>query len=126
MPLAETLTALERAPGPVIKRLEATVEHFYRLFDAEPTRWVYVMTYQTGRQSKLPPGTPTPYTLMLKMLREGVASGEFGQIDPDLFTQIVLGMIVQPAMGIVYDELDGPMVSHLGAVMQAIRKATAP
>lgn len=126
MPLSRALVLLEGDSGPVLDRIERTVEHFYRLFDEDPTRWVYVMTYQTGRQSKLPVGTPTPYTLMQKMMKEGTASGELAELDPDLHTQIVLGMITQPAMGIVYDELDGPLAPRADEVMKAIRKALIP
>jgi AcrR family transcriptional regulator len=125
-PLSHALVLLEGAEGPVLERIGRTVDHFYRLFDEDPTRWVYVMTYQTGRQSKLPPGTPTPFTLMLKMLKEGTASGELRDLDADLHTQVVLGMITQPAMGIVYDELDGPLAPRAAEVMQAIRKVLAP
>lgn len=126
MPLSRALVLLEGDEGPVLDRIERTVGHFYRLFDENPTRWVYVMTYQTGRQSKLPVGTPTPYTLMQKMMKEGTASGELAELDPDLHTQIVLGMITQPAMGIVYDELDGPLAPRADEVMKAIRKALIP
>jgi len=126
MPLSRALVLLEGDEGPVLDRIERTVGHFYRLFDENPTRWVYVMTYQTGRQSKLPPNTATPYTLMQKMMKEGTASGELAELDPDLHTQIVLGMITQPAMGIVYDELDGPLAPRADEVMKAIRKALIP
>jgi len=56
----------------------------------------------------------------------GTASGELRDMDADLHTQVVLGMITQPAMGIVYDELDGPLAPRAAEVMQAIRKVLAP
>lgn len=121
-PLSDALASIEQGPGTMLERLERTVTHFYRSFDADQTRWVYVMTYQTGPQSRLPNGTPTPYTLMRKMLTDAMAAGEIRDIDPALHTQILLGMIVQPAMGIVYDELEGPLAPLAPSVMTAVRK----
>lgn len=126
LPLSRALVRLANTDQPVLEKISQTIEHYYRLFDANPTLWVYVMTYQTGRQSKLPAGTETPFTLMLKMLKEGIAKSQIAEIDADLFTQIVLGMITQPAMGIVYDELDGPLAPRAEEVMQAIRKTLHP
>lgn len=126
MPFARALVAFERNGGTTRERLERIVDYFYGLFDADQTRWVYLMTYQTGPQSKLPDDTPTPHRLMLKMLKESLKKGEVKGLEPKLTAQILLGIILQPADGIVYGQLAGPLRPRMVEVMRAIRKVLTP
>lgn len=125
MPFAQALVAFEQSGGSVAERLERVVDYFYGLFDADQTRWVYLMTYQTGPQSKLPDDTPTPHRLLLKMLSESEKKGELKGLEPMLTAQMLLGIILQPADGIVYGQLKGPLRPRAGEVMQAIGKLLA-
>ncbi|MBX3446254.1 MAG: TetR/AcrR family transcriptional regulator [Parvibaculaceae bacterium] len=126
MPFAKALVTFEQSGGTVAERLARVVEYFYGLFDTDQTRWVYLMTYQTGPQSKLPDDTPTPHRLLLKMLTESVKKGEMKGLEPKLTAQILLGIILQPADGIVYGQLQGPLSPRAGEVMQAIGKVLTP
>ncbi len=126
MPFAKALTAFERAGGTLLERLERIVDYFYSLFDLDQTRWVYLMTWQTGPQSKLPDDTPTPSRLMLKMLKESLKKGEVKGLEPKLTAEILLGIILQPADGVVYGEIAGPLRPRTAEVMQAIRRVLTP
>lgn len=126
VPLGKALVDLDRQQGTMLEKLERMAGHFYRLFDADPKLWIYIMTYQTGPQSKVPEGTPTPYSMMLILLTEAIAKGELANLEPHLGTQILLGMILQPATGVVYGEIGMPLSPRLPEVMRAIRRVVSP
>jgi AcrR family transcriptional regulator len=122
IPFCDRLEAVFKNPEPVMDRLSKMTAQFYAAYDAHPTLWIYVMTYQSGPRSKVPQGTATPFVLMHRMLTKGIQSGELCDIDPDLHTQILLGIIQQPAAGFVYGEMAGDLVSRTGPVTDALRK----
>lgn len=122
LPYSKFLQQLERADGGLLDKVEKAAGQFYRLFDADPTLWMYIMTYQTGEQSKVPDKMATPYSVLLALLKKSARKGEIGTLDPALGVQIVLGMIEHPAVGVVYGELGAPLVPRLPEVMAAIRK----
>lgn len=122
LPYSKFLQQLERAEGVLLDKIEKAAGQFYRLFDADPTLWMYIMTYQTGEQSKVPDKMATPYSVLLVLLKKSARKGEIGTLDPVLGVQIVLGMIEHPAVGVVYGELDAPLAPRLPEVMAAIRK----
>lgn len=122
LPFCDRLGLIFRQEETIIERLARMTEQFYAAYDENPTLWIYLMTYQSGPRSKVPDGTATPFILMHRMLTEGVRTGELTNIDPDLHTQILLGIIQQPATGFVYGELAGDLSSKRGLVTDALRK----
>ncbi len=102
------------------------VDHAYRVLDADRELWSYVMTYQTGPRMKLPDGTPTPFSVMLRLLTDEIRDGHVRDVDPGLATEMVLGMIMKPADGVVYEELPGPLSPHAKSVAEAIERVLAP
>lgn len=121
-PYSKFLAQVEKGEGKLMDKLEASAGQFYRLFDANPLLWIYVMTYQTGEASKVPAGTATPYSVLFSLLKKAVKSGEIRNFDPVLGVHILLGMIEQPAIGVVYRELKAPLSPRLPDVMSAIRR----
>ncbi|WP_428481406.1 TetR/AcrR family transcriptional regulator [Pyruvatibacter mobilis] len=122
LPFCDRLGLIFKQDASIIDRLTRMIEQFYAAYDENPTLWIYLMTYQSGPRSKVPDGTATPFLLMHQMLTEGVRTGELTKIDPDLHTQILLGIIQQPAAGFVYGELAGDLSSKRGPVADALRK----
>jgi AcrR family transcriptional regulator len=121
-PFSKFLGRIEKGQGTLIEKLEAAAAQFYRYFDANPTLWIYVMTYQTGDMSKVPMDTATPYTVLLSLLKRATKRGEIKGFDPALGVHILLGIIEQPAVGVVYGELKAPLSPRLPEVMAAIRR----
>lgn len=122
MPFSNFLKQMEKGPGTLVEKIEMAAGQFYRLFDADPTLWMYIMTYQTGEQSKVPAGVATPYSVLFSLLRKSARKGDLDAFDPVLGVQILLGMIEHPALGVIYGELEGPLSSRLPEIMTAIRK----
>lgn len=120
VPFSKALTELSVSGGSTIEKIRATVRHFYSAFDADPARWAYIMTYQRGPWSKVDGRTMTPVKLMHRLLNESVATGEFQIKNPALTTQIVMGIIEHPALGIIYQELKGPLAGAENEVVSAI------
>ncbi|MDO8421935.1 MAG: TetR family transcriptional regulator [Parvibaculum sp.] len=121
-PYSKFLARVEKGEGTLIEKIEASASQFYRLFDENPLLWIYVMTYQTGEASKAPAGTATPYSVLLSLLKKAAKTGEIKNFDPVLGVHILLGMIEQPAVGVVYRELKAPLSPRLPDIMLAIRR----
>lgn len=122
IPLSKELTELSRLEGTALEKIERTVIAFYRAFDEDPVRWAYIMTYQGGPWSKVKPSVMTPVRLMSEVLSTGVKRGEFDVKDIRITTQILMGIIEHPALGIVYQELSAPLSNYKEEVIAAIRR----
>ena len=95
---------------------------FYQAFDGDVARWSYIMTYQGGPQSKVRADILTPIKLMQKLLEEGVAKNELSVNDIPLMAQILVGIIEHPALGLIYEEIKGPLANSEKEVVAAIEK----
>lgn len=126
LPFTNAIAAMATGDQGFFEKLEQIVGHFYRLFDSNPTLWLYIMTYQSGPRSRVPKGVATPYSVMRQMLSTAVAAGETRKVDVALYTQILLGVIQHPAEGVVYGELSPPLQDTLAEVMAAIRRLLQP
>ncbi len=122
VPFSNFLAQLDGREGTLVDKVEMATAQFYRLFDADPTLWMYIMTFQTGEQSKVPKGTPTPFSVLRDLLETATRSGELRDFDADLGVQILLGIIEHPAEGVAYGELSGPLTPRLPEVIGAIRR----
>lgn len=122
LPFAKKLQDVSRGTGSTVSKIGATVHHFYQAFDNDLARWSYIMTYQGGPQSKVGADILTPIKLMQTLLEEGVAESELSVNDIPLMAQILVGIIEHPALGVVYQEIEGPLADSEKEVVAAIEK----
>ena len=122
LPFAQKLQEVSKGTGSTLSKIAATVHHFYQAFDGDVARWSYIMTYQGGPQSKVRADILTPIKLMQKLLEEGVAKNELSVNDIPLMAQILVGIIEHPALGLIYEEIKGPLANSEKEVVAAIGK----
>ncbi|MEQ9518574.1 MAG: TetR/AcrR family transcriptional regulator [Parvibaculum sp.] len=122
VPFSKALQQIVEGEGTTIERIALTVRHFYRCFDAEPAKWAYIMTFQGGAWSRVPADVMTPVRLMTDVLSQGNARKEIKVKDVPFMTQLLLGLIEHPALGVIYEEIEGPLSGREKEVMQAIEK----
>jgi len=122
LPFAQKLQEVSQGTGSTLSKIAATVHHFYHAFDGDVARWSYIMTYQGGPQSKVSADILTPIKLMQTLLEEGVAENELSVNDIPLMAQILVGIIEHPALGLIYEEIKGPLANSEKDVVAAIGK----
>eukprot|EP00439_Symbiodinium_sp_Y106_P088740 s1_g1276.t1 len=119
-PFSKALAQLESMNSPLSEKVDQMVRYVYQAFDANPPLWKYVVTYQSGPWSKVPAGIATPVSVVTKMLEDAKAKKEIEGTDIPLLTQLVVGLVTQPAIGVVFGEIDLPLSPKRESVVAAV------
>jgi len=91
------------------ERLEATVEAVLRLHDEDQERFRFLVLRQHDHLAGLLPSGAHPVAVIRLMIEAAIAAGDIPQRDPDLAALAVVGLVLQPATGRLYDCLTGPL-----------------
>jgi AcrR family transcriptional regulator len=102
---ANELDELASRPANIKDQIAAMIRGFCRAHDQDPTLFNFLVFVQHGQLSKLPADTPTPVTVMRRVLARAIEAREIPQQDPDLATALVLGAVLQPATFAAYGRI---------------------
>lgn len=105
--------------------LRAIVSEFLRFADKEPT----VLRFLMLSQHELASGTPPERGLrglLLRLIDAGQQDGSIRPIPRELALQFLLGIGMQPVIGIFYEDLPGPASQHADAIIDALRRTLGP
>lgn len=116
---AEALDAIVEAEDSFVRRLDAMIGRFCRLFDDDPELFSYLLLAQHSETKKVPKGEMTPVSVLRRSVVEGMARGEIPAADPDVMTAMILGLVLQPAVFKVYGDIDRDMTSLSGRFFEA-------
>lgn len=119
-PFSKALAQLQEMDAPLAEKVDHMVRYVYQAFDANPLLWKYVVTYQSGPWSKVPKGIATPVSVVAKMLEDARAKKEIEGSDIPLLTQLVIGLVTQPAIGVVFGEVELPLSPKRERVVAAV------
>jgi AcrR family transcriptional regulator len=119
-PFSKALAQLQAMDAPLAEKVDHMVRYVYQAFDANPPLWKYVVTYQSGPWSKVPKGIATPVSVVAKMLEDARAKKEIEGSDIPLLTQLVIGLVTQPAIGVVFGEVELPLSPKRERVVAAV------
>lgn len=125
MPFADELEAAQRVVDGTQAKLQAVVRRVYAAFDRDPDLFAFLLLAQHGPMRHIPEGTHTPVRVIEKVVRAGQRAGEVRRMDARLATQIVLGIILQPATGNLYGEIAPPLIAVADQVAAAAWRALA-
>jgi len=127
LPLAKTLDGIQRRSATTMRKLETIVRYLYEAFDHDPTLFTFMLiTQPSAIAKKIPDGTPTPVSVVRKVIKEGIKTGAVRKTEAQIATHLVLGLILQPATAHVYGEITGPLAPRAAEVTDAIARVLAP
>ncbi len=114
-------TAVSARPAATAK-LDALVDVFLAFADREPesTRFLLMTQHDLYLKAAREFGVGT---LLLPIVAEGMRAGHFREMPHDLAVQIVVGIVIQPMVGVLYAMLPGPAVRHAEEIKRALRGA---
>lgn len=101
--------------------LVAMIREFLAFADAEPT----LLRFLLFSQHDLSPTVPAEEgirAIVNRFLQAGVAAGEWRPLETDLAFQFVLGLVIQPVVGIIYGDLQGPAARYADEICAMLER----
>ena len=122
MALIQRLADLASAEGDVVDKLRALVKGFLQFADEQPRLLRFLLLSYHDLADRLT-GEAGIRALLRGLFDDGMASGVLRRMDPDLAMQLLLGTVLQPAIGAVYGHLSSPVSRHFDDIFGAVQRA---
>ncbi len=97
-------------------KLEAIIHHFCKAFDEDWVLFSYLLLTQHEHAQKINSDMPNPVDVLHDTIAEGMERGEIPRGDPGVASSMVLGILLQVAVGKIYGRV-GPGLSSLAEVL---------
>ncbi len=120
--LLAQLECLAAGQSDPLEKLRVMVRAFLQFADQQPVLLRFLLLSQHDLAGDLPED-PGVRGLVRRVLEEGTAQGRFRRIRPELALQLVLGIVLQPAVGAAYGHLHGPVGVHFDEIFGALVRA---
>lgn len=120
---AGRLVALQRPLAGFSARLDAVVAEVCRFHDDNPTLFRFLLLVQHQALPRVPDDEANPVSVLRTLVEDGIREGAVGITDADLATAIILGLLLQPATGVVYGRLSAPLSRFTPTIAAACRRA---
>ncbi|MBU0616401.1 MAG: TetR/AcrR family transcriptional regulator [Planctomycetes bacterium] len=112
-------TAATREPN-LWGKVSVMLREFLEFADENPTILKFLLLSQHELHDSVP-AEQGIRSFVHAMLREGMAAGQVRKMDPDLASQLLLGIVLQPVVGALHGHMPTPLVQHHAAIVQALR-----
>lgn len=98
------------------KMIAKIIEAFFTFYDEDHYVFEFVMLVRHKLLEEVRADEKNPVELVSRMLREAMKKGEIPSQNTDLSTQLLIGMVMQTAIGQHYGRVKGPLINHAGTV----------
>jgi AcrR family transcriptional regulator len=122
---ARRLENLQAGAADARGKLRAMIHGVCAFHDAEPLLFRFLLFVQHGQLEKVTPEMASPIDVIRDVVRKAVEAGEIPEIDPELATAMVVGLVLQPATFAAYGRLGGPLSIHAERLAAAAWNALA-
>jgi len=105
--------------------LDALVGAFLAFAEQEPIILKFLLLSQHELVQHVPPERGIR-KLLQQLVEAGQAAGEVRAMEPALALQFILGIAMQPVIGVFYGDLPGPATRYLGDINTMLQAALSP
>jgi AcrR family transcriptional regulator len=119
------LQALQSTNGDFAARLEAVVADVCAFYDDDPLLFRFLLLEQHRALPKAP-AQDNPVEILQQMIAAAIARGEIPPQPAGLATAMVLGLMLQPAVALVYGRIGPPFSQYSAGIFQACRRVLDP
>jgi AcrR family transcriptional regulator len=113
----DIMADIAAAPGPFLGRLERLVREICRLHDEDNIRFRFLVMTQHGFLHNVERTERNPVEVICRAVAAAMAGGEIPRRDPDLMGMAIIGLIVQPATGVLYGRLSGGLLERADTIV---------
>lgn len=100
-------------------KLSAIVFEFCRFFDDEPVLFRFLMLTQHQTLPRIANDDDNPVELLHRVVAHAMDRGEIVRRPVGLAAAMVLGLLLQPAIGLVYGRMDAPFSQYADTITAA-------
>ncbi|HSE79286.1 MAG TPA: TetR/AcrR family transcriptional regulator [Alphaproteobacteria bacterium] len=118
-----TLAELARRHEGHRQKLEAMIGGFCRLFDENPHLFRFLLLAQHQTLPKLRNGFENPVQVVRDVIAAAMRAGAIRARDANLAAGMVIGLVLQPAVFVVYGRLSPPFSRYVGDIAAACWQA---
>jgi AcrR family transcriptional regulator len=108
---AARLGMLAGAESGARDKVAAMIRGFCQAHDENPTLFRFLVFTQHGQLGRLGADTPTPVSVVRRVIEKGIAAGEIPAQDPDLAAALVFGVVLEPVQFAAYGRLTSDISS---------------
>ncbi len=99
--------------------LPALVEAFFGLYDEDHYVFEFIMLVQHALLDEVKTDEANPVELVSRIVREAIRKRQVPKQDANLTTALLVGLVIQPAVGVRYGRVKRPLVRHAPFVSRA-------
>lgn len=123
---AGRLDGVQRNADGFHAQLWAMVTTICGLYDSDPLLFRFLLLVQHEALPHVVDGPDNPVAVLRKTIARAIQGGEISLADADLGTGFVLGLLIQPAVLLVYGRLHGPFANFAPEIADACWRALNP
>lgn len=106
-------------PGPIDAKLRAMIDYMCGLFDDDPTLYRFLLLVQHTALPNIRTQPTSPALIFTRLIEQATVRGEVPSQDSALAASMVLGVIIQPALALIYGSLHGTMRDYAPGITRA-------
>lgn len=123
---ARRLDGVQRNAEDFHAKLSAMVTTICGLYDSDPLLFRFLLLVQHAALPHVADGPDNPVAVLRKTIARAIQAGEISLADANLATGFVLGLLIQPAVLLVYGRLQGPFANFAPDIAEACWRALNP
>ena len=113
----EIMANILASPGSFRARLERLIREICRLHDQDTVRFRFLVVTQHGFLHRVERTERNPVEVICKAVAEAMEAGEIPGREVELMALAVIGLIVQPATGLLYGRLTGGLLERVETIV---------
>jgi AcrR family transcriptional regulator len=121
--ILKEMMALVISQSTIEKKIQVTIEFFCQKYDDDPILFNYLLLSQHSQINHIIAKEKSAYDFFLEMFKEAIKSKKLSNKDPQLYSAILLGIILQSAINRIYGRTTRTMSEDAQDLVSAVLKA---
>ena len=113
----DILAQIAASPGTFRKRLERLIREICRLHDKDTVRFRFLVLTQHGFLHHVERTARNPVEVICQAIAEAMDADEIPRREVELMAMAIIGLIVQPATGLLYGRLTGGLLKRADTII---------